>query len=189
MPASLDDIWDAPADAAPPRAAAAPGSDDGLPPTSRRRATQPLFLDSDSDGEAGPSSRPRARSKAASAPDIDHLFDGLGDDDDDGLPKTPARERASSPFTPHAVLPSSSPPRDGWKDSGDGDKDKAGVSAGADKKRRLPKLDDARLLGPDGFPALLKQTRGFVPKGKGHEVRDPSPDLTAHLTERASNQT
>jgi len=32
-------------------------------------------------------------------------------------------------------------------------------------------MDETRLLGLDGFPALIKSTKGFVPKGKGHEVR------------------
>jgi hypothetical protein len=49
------------------------------------------------------------------------------------------------------------------------------------------KLDEARLLGADGFPALLKQTRGFVPKGKGHEVRVPRwVRVLAQLTRRSA---
>jgi replication fork protection complex subunit Csm3/Swi3 len=39
------------------------------------------------------------------------------------------------------------------------------------EKRIMPKLDEARLLGPDGFPKLIKDTKHFKPKGKGHEVR------------------
>jgi hypothetical protein len=31
-------------------------------------------------------------------------------------------------------------------------------------------LDEMRLLGKDGFPQLLKDTKNFKPKGKGHEV-------------------
>jgi replication fork protection complex subunit Csm3/Swi3 len=193
MSTSLDDIWDEPAAVSPPRPRSEAGSDDedavAARPSKRRRATQqPLFLDSDSDREQGPSTRlARASSAAPDAPDIDHLFEGL-DDDDDGTAlqtldvgpdlatlqrRAEAAARASSPLTPHAVLPSSSPPRDGgedrWKDGGKGKGD------GKEKKRKpLPKLDEARLLGEDGFPALLKQTKGFVPKGKGHEVCETS---------------
>jgi hypothetical protein len=105
--ATLDDIWDEPAEATPARPRPTPRTDDdeeGAIAPSRRR--QALFLDSDDD-EPGPSAR-----KPTAAPDLDDVFAGLGDDDDDGpTPQTPARgARASSPFTPHAVLPSSSPP-------------------------------------------------------------------------------
>ena len=39
------------------------------------------------------------------------------------------------------------------------------------KRRRMPKLDEDRLLGKEGFSALLQASRDFKPKGKGHEVR------------------
>jgi replication fork protection complex subunit Csm3/Swi3 len=178
--ATLDDIWDEPAEATPARPRPTPRTDDdeeGAIAPSRRR--QALFLDSDDD-EPSPSAR-----KPTAAPDLDDVFAGLGDDDDDGpTPQTPARgARASSPFTPHAVLPSSSPPRD-WKDGG-----AAAPAEGAPKKRVQAKLDEARLLGSDGFPALLKQTRGFVPKGKGHEVRAPwRVRMLLQLTRRCSPQ-
>jgi hypothetical protein len=38
------------------------------------------------------------------------------------------------------------------------------------EKKKIARLDEARLLGPDGFPALVKQTKHWKPKGKGHEV-------------------
>ena len=53
---------------------------------------------------------------------------------------------------------------DGLDGDGDGEED------GKKKRKPLPKLDETRLLGKDGFPQLLKDTKNFKPKGKGHEV-------------------
>ena len=49
---------------------------------------------------------------------------------------------------------------------GDGD----GEDDGKKKRKPLPKLDETRLLGKDGFPQLLKDTKNFKHKGKGHEI-------------------
>ena len=38
------------------------------------------------------------------------------------------------------------------------------------ERRRLAKLDENRLLSPNGFPQLMKMTKDFRIKGKGHEV-------------------
>jgi replication fork protection complex subunit Csm3/Swi3 len=54
----------------------------------------------------------------------------------------------------------------GVLDGLDGD----GEDDGQKKRKPLPKLDETRLLGKDGFPQLLKDTKNFKPKGKGHEV-------------------
>ncbi|KAG8902965.1 hypothetical protein FRB99_003903, partial [Tulasnella sp. 403] len=40
------------------------------------------------------------------------------------------------------------------------------------KRKPLPKLDEGRLLGKDGFPALIPVAKKFKPKGKGHEAAD-----------------
>jgi replication fork protection complex subunit Csm3/Swi3 len=53
---------------------------------------------------------------------------------------------------------------DGLDGNGDGEED------GKKKRKPLPKLDETRLLGKDGFPQLLKDTKNFKPKGKDHEV-------------------
>jgi replication fork protection complex subunit Csm3/Swi3 len=67
----------------------------------------------------------------------------------------------------------------GDKDSGSGGvKSKGGKSGplggmdsnedGKEKKRKpVPKLDEARLLGLNGFPQLVKDTKNFKPKGGG----------------------
>jgi replication fork protection complex subunit Csm3/Swi3 len=38
------------------------------------------------------------------------------------------------------------------------------------KKRVVATVDKDRLLGPHGFPALIKLAKRWRPKGKGHEV-------------------
>lgn len=186
MSVALEDIWDTPADNPPsrPNPPAAASDDDGSPrPSKHRRSTQPLFHpDSDDDLPAARPSVPRTPSGVPEDLDAHFNFD---DDDDPQLaelrPSLDTEQlqreaeakysRKNAPYTPHQVLPSSSPPRDGdgltarW---GAAAKEKEGE--GEKKKRPQIKMDEARLLGPDGFPALMKQTKEFKPKGKGHEV-------------------
>ncbi|KAG8988738.1 hypothetical protein FRB94_002473 [Tulasnella sp. JGI-2019a] len=50
-----------------------------------------------------------------------------------------------------------------------GKKDK---DAGEKKRKPLPKLDEARLLGSHGFRSLVPVAKKFKPKGKGHEAND-----------------
>jgi replication fork protection complex subunit Csm3/Swi3 len=38
-------------------------------------------------------------------------------------------------------------------------------------RAKLPKLDEASLLGANGLPQLIADTKHFKPRGKGHEVR------------------
>ncbi|KAK4698271.1 replication fork protection complex subunit TIPIN/Csm3/Swi3, partial [Phenoliferia sp. Uapishka_3] len=40
------------------------------------------------------------------------------------------------------------------------------------KKRVVAKMDDERLLGPNGFPKLLEEAKKFRTRGKGNEVKD-----------------
>ncbi|GJJ12109.1 hypothetical protein Clacol_006350 [Clathrus columnatus] len=40
------------------------------------------------------------------------------------------------------------------------------------QRRPIPKLDEERLLGPDGFPCLLKEYKTFKVSGKGRELQD-----------------
>ncbi|KAL1944469.1 hypothetical protein VTO73DRAFT_2899 [Trametes versicolor] len=192
--ASLDDIWDTPAEASSSRSkspsTAADHDELGSPlPSKRPTSSRPLFLDSDSENEAQVSSKSRYASKPASnKPDIDAFFADLDDDD----PETAFQDLAPSldvaalkrqaearlALTPHQILPSSSPPRDLSDGEDGGAKKRAGDRKGRDEpamkkkiKRRRP-LDEARLVSPDGFPALIKQAKEFKPKGKGHEVQD-----------------
>jgi replication fork protection complex subunit Csm3/Swi3 len=166
-------------------------------PSSAKRRRTTLFLSSDSEDESpGPSKAPyRKRTPPQTDKDkqkalIDALFDDL--DDDDGFKElAPAldidalRQQAGQQqkktripaLTPHEILPSSSPPRDLGPDEdvggaskqpqGKGKKDADGAGK---QRKQIAKLDEARLIGETGFPALIKQTKDFRPRGKGHEV-------------------
>lgn len=169
MSALLEDIWSEPISKSPSPRRTDDGADASPRPAKRRRSA--LFLDGSDDDDAQPRTPRR--------PDIDALFADIDDPagDADAAPsfdldayRREAGERAaqSSPgLTPHAVM-SSSPPRDGG-DAGDKGKGKYGKEEKKERKA-VPKLDEARLLGRDGFPALVQQCKGFKPKGKGHEV-------------------
>ncbi|KAI0670345.1 replication fork protection component Swi3-domain-containing protein [Trametes maxima] len=190
--ASLDDIWDAPAESSvrpisPPGTA---GNDDGdgahfSPiPAKRPSSSRPLFYDSGSDDDALAPSKSRYASKpATSKPDIDAFFDDLDDPDTAFQDLAPSLDvaalkrqaEARIALTPHHILPSSSPPRDFGEEKGgakgkEGEKKSKDVAPGRKKKRAI--LDEGRLMGTDGFPALVKQAKEFKPKGKGHELQD-----------------
>ena len=56
--------------------------------------------------------------------------------------------------------------------SGAKDSKKKGEKSEDKKPRQKPKkLDEGLLLSPKGFPQLIKTTKDFQIKGKGHEVR------------------
>jgi replication fork protection complex subunit Csm3/Swi3 len=188
---SLEDIWDAPLEPSSPRPARTlividsdDEDNDGPRPSKRPRSSQPLFL-ADSDDEHPD------RANNARPVDVDAMFQDIEDEDDEALafqPLAPAldvdalRRQASAKhanttviplLTPHAIL-SSSPPRNGAGDNngemGKG-KDVMGKDGERKERKKIARLDETRLVGPNGFPALIKNTKGFVPKGKGHEVR------------------
>ncbi|KAI9507376.1 replication fork protection component Swi3-domain-containing protein, partial [Russula earlei] len=50
--------------------------------------------------------------------------------------------------------------------------DGAGEDDGKKRRKPVPKLDEARLLGKNGLPQLVKDTKNFKPMGKGHEATD-----------------
>lgn len=195
MSVSLDDIWSEPLanSPSPPPARLGGGNnrvDDEdeedyiFRPTKRRRST--LFLEgSDDEPQHAPSKSPANANH--SQPDIDSLFDDLDDPPISNPSKSSKpfdlsvlrrdaqaraeREAPSSSLARYAVQ-SSSPPRDGLDG---GSKDDALTSrfadeSGANQKRQIPKLDEERLLGKNGLPALVQSCKDFKPKGKGHEV-------------------
>lgn len=119
------------------------------------------------------------------AQDIDALFDVEDDIDEDMAfkPLPPAlneealRSEAEAryrrelpPLTPHQVLPTQ--PDTTEKPGNDRQRTSKDNQSRDEKKerRRLAKLDENRLLSPDGFPQLIKMTKDFRIKGKGHEV-------------------
>ena len=185
---TLDDIWDTPADSvssAPSNPTHTSVDDDADVFTSqpKQRPRSTLFLDSDSEDDAPSTSKLHYASKPGSSkPDIDAFWDDLDEPDSafQGLAPSldvEALKRQADvrlpPLTPHQILPSSSPPRDtgNEKDGAKGKVDGKKGDKGTTKKKKRPILDEGRLLGPEGFPALVKQAKEFKPKGKGHEVR------------------
>lgn len=194
---SIEDIWDAPLEPSSPRLASITidisdenENDDDPGPFKSRTQPQRLFLaDSDDERDEAP---PRLKQRTASQADIDAVFADIDDLDEslafqpllpfldlDAIRRQAAAKHAATAvgssrlLTPHAILPSSSPPRDEGDSGaiGQGKSGGGGDEDGAKKQRKkIARMDEARLLGPTGFPALIKSTKDFVPKGKGHEV-------------------
>jgi replication fork protection complex subunit Csm3/Swi3 len=186
MSVSLDDIWSEPLEQSPSRTAKLADSrilsdddeeDNVFRPSKRQRSS--LFLKG-SDDEDEPTTPVVKRTNSQVRPDIDALFDDIDD------PPVNTAKRSSKPFDLEAMrreakrnaekeigpsspsryaIQSSSPPRDGLSGAFGAD------APIGDKKRQIPKLDEERLLGKDGFPALIQMCKDFKPKGKGHEVR------------------
>ncbi|KAG6900851.1 hypothetical protein C0993_009969 [Termitomyces sp. T159_Od127] len=166
---SLDNIWDDPAD------------ETVAHPQSSSSSHQPLFL-ADSDEENSRQPPP----KSVPDVDIDAMFAEVEAEDDpfsfkpltsnlntEALTReAEARHKKAMPsLTPHAIM-SSSPPRDPGHDQtskqAGGQKGKEGIK----EKRKPMRLDEGRLLGPNGFPKLIKDTKNFKVKGKGYEATD-----------------
>ncbi|KAI6005619.1 replication fork protection component Swi3-domain-containing protein [Pisolithus albus] len=170
---SLDDIWNAPV-----VSTAKPTSVNGSSPAKRPR--QSLFLsDSDSDVE-----RPRKRATSIPAPDpeIEALFADIDDnavDEEEDLtykPLAPALDLAKLSREAEArharekrtKVPAASTTRQTNGDDGNG---KVGGEEGKKERKRPLYLDEERLIGPSGLPQLIKDVKGFKPKGKGNEAR------------------
>ncbi|KAJ3732216.1 replication fork protection component Swi3-domain-containing protein [Lentinula guzmanii] len=81
-----------------------------------------------------------------------------------------AQKKAKVKVPRHQILSSSPPPPDIDDDA----KTKKGKrNDDGEKERRKPmRLDEARLVGPTGFPQLIEDTKHFKIKGKGHEATD-----------------
>ncbi|KAF8892542.1 replication fork protection component Swi3-domain-containing protein [Infundibulicybe gibba] len=156
-------------------------------PRPAKRQRPALFLsDSDEDDEKNDASKLQQNAPPELDIDIDAMFAGVEDDEDDELfnPKpmaagldvaslereAEARHKKAAPsLTPYQVMPSSSPPRDV------GHTGEQGQTKEKDEKKpkkKVARLDEARLLGPDGFPQLIKDTKHFKIRGKGHEAAD-----------------
>jgi hypothetical protein len=192
MDTDINDIWDLPLKDPVNNSDGdkRPSIPSSTPP---RASNPPLFLPSDDDEEDDNArSNANAGNDANNNPDIDALFEGLDDIDDSFQELAPALDIAAlrreadarnaravrAELGTAAAEPSSAAAaaaktknnggRGGVLDGLDGDGD--GEEDGKKKRKPLPKLDETRLLGKDGFPQLLKDTKNFKPKGKGHEV-------------------
>ena len=188
MDTSINDIWDLPVETSVrQRKDIWPST----PSPPRASSNPPLFLPSDDEEDQEEDTAPNAQPNrdANPNPDIDALFEGLDDIDDSFQELAPALDldalrREADARNAHAVraeigatVPSAAEPAaaaaktnggrgggvlDGINGEGEDDSKK--------KRKPVPKLDEARLLGKDGLLQLVKDTKNFKPKGKGHEV-------------------
>ncbi|KAK0459803.1 replication fork protection component Swi3-domain-containing protein, partial [Desarmillaria tabescens] len=154
--------------------------DDELIPTTPPRNTAPLFYQGSEDGS--PRKSPPVPDMFDDADEVNKIFN---DADIFKLPEEKSfdveEERRKiaekyknkpvprTPMTPHEVLPSSSPPRNLDKEK---EKDKDDKKEQKKEKKKIAKLNEALLVGPSGFPQLIKDTKDFRIKGKGHEEAD-----------------
>lgn len=180
MDMDVDHIWDLPIEHPPTTTTTGPAPSNTSNP--------PLFLPSDDEGEVAATTQPSANKD----PDIDALFDGI----DDLNELTPAldldalRREADARNTrlvraelsasiPTIYLSTTTTTTTTGKSSGPLDGIDGGDEKDDGKKKRKPiaRLDEARLLGKNGLPQLIKDTKNFRPKGKGHEVIFTSPPL------------
>ncbi|TFY76324.1 hypothetical protein EWM64_g7688 [Hericium alpestre] len=190
---SLDDIWDLPAENAsdiPLKPIEIDDSDDEAP-VGPRKAKRPLFLPSDSDEDQASASKPASRTNQtskSSRPEIDALFEDLDNPEADLAPaldlealRREADARNAKAAEKEFALPDSSSKHGADKGKGEGkggkdvlldDDDEGGDDKPKKKRKPLPKMDETRLLGKDGFPQLVKDTKYFKPKGKGYEAAD-----------------
>jgi replication fork protection complex subunit Csm3/Swi3 len=169
--ATIDDIWDEPLPSPSKRNNTTEddvdgnGSQDDAPYRSSKRPRSNLFLDSDSEREDGSGTKPPAG--------IDDLFKDLDSApaeefqitptlDLDALRRAAEAEHANNTSRTPELLPNSSSLIKGAADN---------EEKGESKKRKtIPRLDEGRLLGPNGIPALMKEAKKFKIRGKGHEV-------------------
>jgi len=211
MDTDINDIWDLPVETSIRHLPAdtpdgnGPGS---TPPT--RASNRPLFLPSDEEEEdaiattsaGAPTSAEPQRPENT---DIDALFEGLDDMDDvsfqelapaldlDALRReADARNARAVRAEMAAMIPAAAATSKatggkegrGALDGINGEADDDNVD-GKKKRKPVPRLDEARLLGQNGLPQLMKDTKNFKLRGKGHEVQFflPFPHLMCRLTE------
>lgn len=164
---SLDDIWSEPL---------------AEEPIVRGREKRLLFLPDDSDHDveeqSGPPNGGDSRLPITDAPEsrgthsykekLDTIFADIDDEDlfadaDKPMDLEGMRRRAQERIAA-TQLPIPSIPKDIT--------DNSQMTEKTDHKQRHPvlKLDEERLLGPEGFPSLLKEYKSFKVSGKGKEV-------------------
>ncbi|KAI0736771.1 replication fork protection component Swi3-domain-containing protein [Fomitopsis betulina] len=178
---ALEDIWDAPAEEVPRRSSSPIDlTANASPRRGSKRPRSTLFLDSDSEDEGHGQPARKSAAPPARKSDIDAMFDNLDaepDASDGDLPPAlnlDALRRQEDAKNAQRYKKPSALDLDGPEANGDAGGDAKGKDGGKEKQKRkpLPRLDEARLLGQDGLPALVKQAKTFKPKGKGHEATD-----------------
>ena len=198
MDTDINDIWDLPVETS-IRHLPADTPDGHGPGSTTRASNRPLFLPSDEEEEedATATSADAPTSAEPQRPentDIDALFEGLDDADDSFQELAPALDldalrreadarnaravRAEMAAMIPAAAAAAAPKATGGKKGGgalDGIGGEGGEADdddddGKKKRKPVPRLDEARLLGQNGLPQLVKDTKNFKPRGKGHEV-------------------
>ena len=182
----------------PPKSAVELGDEEPEPILVKKRNRTALFLPSDEDDElptakrvaTGASGNNRPGASESAPEDIDLFFKEAEDDelfgqstldaplDLSALRKRADRENARKSGGSHEI---GSFGGDALALGGAGDGTGGGGGGGKEKKPRKPvmKLDEARLLGADGFPRLVEEAKAFKTKGKGHEVSHFAPNRTS----------
>ncbi|KAJ3801327.1 replication fork protection component Swi3-domain-containing protein [Lentinula aff. detonsa] len=148
-------------------------------------SSHPLFLPDHDEDEGLDDGHEKEKEQVPSAQqEVDDIFNNVvGDDlnfdyvplarnretDYDNFERE-AQKKAKVKVPRHQILSSSPPPPDIDDDA----KTKKGKRKDdGEKERRKPmRLDEARLVGPTGFPQLIEDTKHFGIKGKGHEATD-----------------
>ncbi|KAJ3989380.1 replication fork protection component Swi3-domain-containing protein [Lentinula detonsa] len=148
-------------------------------------SSQPLFLpDHDEDEGLDDGHEKEKEQVPPTQQDVDDIFNSVVVDDlnFDYVPlarnretdyddfEREAQKKAKVNVPRHQILSSSPPPPDIDDDA----KTKKGKRKDdGEKERRKPmRLDEARLVGPTGFPQLIEDTKHFRIQGKGHEATD-----------------
>ncbi|KIM28752.1 hypothetical protein M408DRAFT_23414 [Serendipita vermifera MAFF 305830] len=159
----MEDIWDEPATVS----ASIPHN-------------EPLFLPSDDEEppQRTKAARPKPRNAQKSTNEaVDDVLGDMFDDllDGDEVNERPNMEALLAKRAKNASK-ATNQTEDGtndFKDTKDASTQPNEEKDGAPKGRRtIAKVDDERLLGERGFPALIKEAKKFKPKGKGHEAED-----------------
>ncbi|THH08661.1 hypothetical protein EW146_g8922 [Bondarzewia mesenterica] len=192
---ALEDIWDVPAESSSSiQVAPISVNDSDDEERGPRKPKQPLFLPSDGEDEATTSTPTRARSPApiaqsqAARPDIDALFDDAFEELAPALDleKLQREADARNARAIRAEFASIVPSQAQTQGADTGSTQAKGKGKGKDvlgdedeeeepakkKRKPIPRLDEPRLLGKDGFPQLMKNTQHFKTRGKGHEAAD-----------------
>ncbi|KAG8829587.1 hypothetical protein FRC17_006355 [Serendipita sp. 399] len=157
----MEDMWDEPATV--------------LSTASRHQ--EPLFLPSDEESQPLPSERSRSKTTVTSGANkdsnsfiadlMDDLIDknGAGSHTLEAQLSSRAKNALKEKERPRENGDNKNTPNDALREEEEGTNDKP-------KRRVIAKVDDERLLGERGFPALIKEAKKFKPKGKGHEAED-----------------
>lgn len=170
--ADLDAIWDDDAELA---STSRPAVSDET-----RKSSEPLFIHGDESDAEMPDERDAPASGAADV-ELDEMFNtrtldlidtrAIQAQAEAAYRKEEARrpQKRKPAEERHQILPSSSPPPEGFDD---GKADGKGEKEGEKKRRRPIVLDEGRLISNIGFPQLIEETKNFKVKGKGHEASD-----------------